>query len=181
MSATSRSIATRVAVACAVLSTLTLSGCETVAPAGETGVTVDANGEPVAVLAMCAGFVDRLILYSDSGVTPDPNRPDSADIVHGRWERSTPLKQSAAVSLVDPADGWTATKPLDVVEPGIEYVMYANGDNQWSTNSVQFTAESLAALQPGQVLHQTYYERTDSSVDEVIGSVAEFDRAACAP
>ncbi len=44
---------------------LSVGGCETVVFSGRTGVSVDASGNPVVVLAVCNGFIDAITVYTE--------------------------------------------------------------------------------------------------------------------
>src|SRR5512144_2606625 len=90
-------------------------GCETVEFGGATGVSVDATGAPVAVLAICEGHIDGLELYSGEG--------DNA-VTHGDWQRRTPASGFATVELAHPADGWTSSHQLGRLKAGETYHLF---------------------------------------------------------
>lgn len=145
-------------------------GCETVEFGGATGVSVDATGAPVAVLAICEGHIDGLELYSGEG--------DNA-VTHGDWQRRTPASGFATVELAHPADEWASSHQLDRLKAGETYHLFGGThDNRWATAHVAFTLESLSRLRPGEVLRQAYDEKSDRDRD-VLTSVGEFQSEVC--
>jgi hypothetical protein len=145
-------------------------GCETVEFGGATGVSVDATGAPVAVLAICEGNIDGLELYSGEG---------DNTVTHGDWQRRIPASGFATVELARPADGWTSSQRLGELKAGEIYGLFGGTrDNRWATAHVTFTLESLARLRPGEVLRQAYDETSDRDRD-VITSVEEFRGEVC--
>ncbi|TQS46861.1 hypothetical protein [Cryptosporangium phraense] len=122
----------------------TLSGCS-VPQGGFTGVSVDASGQPVAVIAVCKGWIDGVVLYRDDG---------EKLITLGNWDSDQRIRRYAAVSLIAPPTGWTADHPLDVLQPNTVYSIFGGTDSsKWSTLSVDFTVEELRDISPGEVLY----------------------------
>ncbi|MDP9863267.1 MULTISPECIES: hypothetical protein [Streptosporangium] len=171
--------------------------------AGSTGVSVDAAGHPIIVLAWCDGATPEDVIVSHdepySGVLgadtlgDHSNLPSITASTHSveDAEFSAPDLdgQSASVRLDAPTGGWTAEpKPL-VLKPGVTYNAFGGkgrGNSRINTSWVSFTAESVARLKPGQVLVQgvkeiplkTPIDGVDTefiSIDTVI-SQEKFDR-----
>ena len=65
-----------------------VSGCETVAPNGSTGISVDAQGRPVIVFAVCNDHIDGATLYRDR-TKADPKGQDSSVSI-GDWYANPP-------------------------------------------------------------------------------------------
>lgn len=147
-----------------------LGGCETVVFDGVTGISVDARGAPVAVLAICEGEIDALTLYTDSA---------DKSITVGEWDRGEPITGSATVPLAAPDNTWSVSKPMGVIRPGVAYALFGGThDNRWATAHVAFSAERLAKLRPSQVLTQEYDEKADKDYDSV-SDLATFSADEC--
>jgi hypothetical protein len=171
--------------------------------AGSTGVSVDAAGHPIIVLAWCDGVTPEDVIVSHdepySGVLgadalgDHANLPSITASTHSVEDAEFSALdldgQSASVRLDAPAGGWTVEpKPL-VLKPGITYHAFGGkgrGNSRVNTAGVSFTAESVARLKPGQVLVQgvkeiplkTPIDGVDTGiiwVDRVI-SQEKFDR-----
>ena len=111
-------------------------------PVGRAGVGLDDEGYLVGYLEVCSEHLDGATI---SG-------PDDGDVV-GRWQSSVPVTHSASWSLADPQEGWTAVEQPSELEPGVTYrVQGWTLDGSFTASGVDFTAEDLAAIEPGQVL-----------------------------
>ena len=145
-----------------------LAGC-TPESGGVTGISVDAEGQPVAVIAMCEGAVDSLILYTDS----------AGEEVVAEWETSESIDALDQVNLRTPARPWKVVATMPALEEGETYVLYgATVDNDWSSAHVEFSTASLRKLSPDLVLTHVYNETTDSDEDHVSQS-ATFREDMC--
>ncbi|WP_406317419.1 hypothetical protein OHA77_09165 [Streptosporangium sp. NBC_01639] len=179
-------------VVIAVVVVMGITGC-TPAIGGMTGVSVDAEGHPIIVLAWCDGATpDGVIVYHDedtSGV-PDvgisgessalPSITSSTKVVDDvRFSAPSLDGQSASVRLDVPTDGWTVQPRPFVMVPGVEYHAFGGRrDNNFSTAHVSFTVGDIAKLKPGVVLLQQYDEKATPGGDwvDVTISQEEFDR-----
>lgn len=76
----------RVTLAVVLLCALSTAGC-TVPVGGVTGLSVDDAGQPVAVVSMCEGFIDGLVLYLAAG-------EGAVDVADGRapWTWTASLR-----------------------------------------------------------------------------------------
>lgn len=164
-----------------LMSAAALSGCETVAPAGATGISVDAHGRPVIVFALCNDHVDGATIYRDR-TNGDPLGQDSVSV--REWDAAAPVTPATATSAelntAAPSRSWRSVGGEEPLRPGLRYVAYGwTRDNTWYTGHVEFALDHLSALKPGQVLTQTYVEATDDYVDTV-QSYVQFASEACA-
>lgn len=145
------------AAAAVVAAALTTGGC-TVPEVGAVGIGVDANGDPVGFVQVCRDHIDGATIYLSDSLT------------FGEWSASPAVTGFSTWSLTDPQGGWKADDPLHTLKPRTTYSMYGlTTDNSSSAESVQFTVEQLAAMEPGQV-------RTDAGVT----SEDEFRKGTCA-
>ena len=166
-------------VVCAAATALV--GCETVAGAGSTGMSVDDRGRPVVVFAVCNDHVDGATIYRDR-TRGDP-KGEGASISVADWEAASPLTpdtaRSAGLDTADPSGARSRVGSQEPMKPGVAYVAYGwTRDNSWFTGHVEFTLAGLSTLKPGQVLSQTYVERDDAFVDTV-QTYAQFEADAC--
>ncbi|MFF4771815.1 hypothetical protein [Microtetraspora fusca] len=154
--------------------------------AGSTGVSVDAEGHPIVVLAWCEGATPEGVSishYEDaSGPLDAMPGPSSGATVADDVDFIAPSLdgQSASFRLDAPDDGWTVEPKPFVLRPGVSYHAFGyqgRGSNQVNTNYVSFSADSVATLKPGSVLVQRYDEKRSVPdwVDVVI-TRKEFDR-----
>ncbi|WP_153054460.1 hypothetical protein [Planomonospora sphaerica] len=180
-------------IALAITVTLGVTAC--VPPvAGSVGISVDAQGHPVAVLAWCDGTTPEEVIVSheetSSGVsgTDSESSPSSlpSDTAPTRWVEDATFHapdldgQSASVRLDAPAGGWTVEPGPPALKPGVMYHVSGGkgrGNSRVNTSSVSFTTEDLVKLEPGRVFVQKLDETspTITWVDTTI-SRAEFDR-----
>jgi hypothetical protein len=148
-----------------VLSLLTLSACQA-ERVGRLAAAVNADGEPVLVMASCEGPPYAI------EVTETPlGQPDPFEQV---WEPTLELDNAdprfddpAAISLVNPGERWTVTERSSDFEDGMLYEVWAWPAGDENLGSVQFDLERLAALGEGEVLYQ------DNGADHVV-PVDEF-------
>lgn len=171
--------ASSAALACAVVSVL--AGCETVAGAGSTGISIDERGYPVLVFALCNDHIDGATIYRDR-TKSDPKGDDSSVSV-ADWGAASPVTSRTAAAaelhIASPSDLWSGTGPSEKLRPGVAYVAYGwTRDNSWFTGHVEFTLARISKLKPRQVLTQTYLQSRGKDVDTV-QSYAQFNSQAC--
>ncbi|WP_139142695.1 hypothetical protein [Humibacillus sp. DSM 29435] len=160
----------------------TSAGCETVAGAGATGISVDAQARPMVVFTLCNDHIDGATIYRDR-LTTDPKGEDSSVPV-ADWNAISPITpgnaMKASLSTAEPSQSWSRVGAVEALRPGVRYVVYGwTRDNTWSTAAVEFTLERLSRLKPGQVLTQTYVQATGKDVDTV-QSYRQFESSTCA-
>src|SRR5690349_6264524 len=95
---------------------LTISGC---GPdlSGMTGISVDATGNPVAVLILCEGAVDGINVYTHDGTK-------THDV--GSWKTVTPVRGEQSVNLVSPAASWQPSMTMQALREGVEYTVFGS-------------------------------------------------------
>ncbi|NUR96099.1 MAG: hypothetical protein HOV67_12680 [Kribbellaceae bacterium] len=153
----------------AVVGAPALTGC-TVPPGGVMGLTVDANGDLLAVVQMCEGQIDGATLYlpSDSEIVADEK-------TIGRWEVSPPVAGFSEFSLAKGGNGWRLAQPLQRRDPAKRYTIYAwSNANDWSADGPEFTAAEVAGLHPSDVL--TFKPESEGNRTE---SLADFRTKTC--
>lgn len=128
-------------VGAALVLVATLAACSA-SPVGRAGVGLDDEGRLVGYLEVCSDHIDGVTITG----------PDDEDVV-GRWQSSTPVTHSASWVMADPQDGWTTVDPMRELEPGVTYRVHGwTQDDTFEASGVEFTAEDLASIEPGQVL-----------------------------
>ncbi|WP_132187161.1 MULTISPECIES: hypothetical protein [Kribbella] len=160
----------------------TLTGCETVAGAGATGISVDGQGRPVVVFALCNDHIDGATIFRDR-IAADPKGGDSSVSV-ADWDAVSPVTPAiamhASLNTAEPSASWLRVGPVEALQPGTRYVAYGwTRDNTWFTGHVEFTLERLSKLKPGQVLTQTYVE-ADKRDEDRVQPYSQFAAEACA-
>ncbi|WP_055483182.1 hypothetical protein [Sphaerimonospora mesophila] len=146
-----------------------VTGC-TVATNGHTGISVDAAGHLVVVLAWCGPAPDGVTIYHDRTPPGPSGEPSIAD---ASYEAHALTGQAASFRPDAPSDGWTLSTGHFRPDPLITYVAYGwSNDNTHSTTHVQFKIADLARLQPGKVLMWS---------DNTLVSQEEFDRKGQSP
>jgi hypothetical protein len=159
----------------------TLAGCETVAGAGSTGISVDAQARPVIVFALCNDHIDGATIFRDR-TKADPTGED-ASVTVASWDAVSPVTPTTAMqaplNTVAPSRSWTPVGPSEALKPGVVYTAYGSTrDNTWFTGHVDFTLERLSNLKPGQVLSQTYVPAKQQDED-TIQPYNQFKAKAC--
>lgn len=132
----------------AVAALLGIAGCG-VPAGGVIGLTMDSNGEVVAVVQMCEGHIDGATVYlADTSGAETPN-----DQILGRWEVTPAATGFSRFGLANGGDGWRPVGALVPRDPDTRYTIYGwSKDNSWSAMHLDFSDRELAALQPGTVL-----------------------------
>ena len=159
----------------------TLAGCETVAGAGATGISVDAQARPVIVFALCNDHIDGATIFRGRTKTDPPGEDTTVSVA--QWEAASPVTPTTAkdamLNTIEPSRSWSRVGPSEALRPGFVYTAYGwTRDNTWFTGHVDFTLKQLANLKPGQVLTQTYDPDKDQAVD-TIQSNEQFRAHAC--
>lgn len=125
---------TVIAAGVGILVVASLGGCS-VPARGVLGFQRGDDGSISAIVQMCDGHVDGVMIYSGSGT--DEQRL-------GRWEFESPVTGGGSVPL-----GQSFESQL---KDSVEYETFAwSTDNTSSANGPEITAETLASLQPGQI------------------------------
>lgn len=116
---------------------------------GRTGVTVDAQGEPIAVLMVCRGVVDQLTVHG-------PNRGDQPNEQLAAYRSTQPLSGYHELDLLDPGPNWTPQPGLtrEVIE-GQRLVIVSVSGEKAALTGVSFTSDDLKTLTSGVVLDGT--------------------------
>ena len=116
---------------------------------GITGLSVDADGRPLAVLAWCADRppdVVRLFPVKDS-TSPTPSDPPNWQTWPGR---DYPVPGTATSPTTVPLEGFP---PESVADPDATFAMYGSAeDNSFTLHRVSFRLGELTDLAPGSVL-----------------------------
>lgn len=165
----------------ALASLMTLGGCDSVSAAGATGISVDAQAQPVLVFALCNDHIDGATIFRVR-TQADP-KEDDASVSVASWDAASPLtpKTATQISLntIEPSGTWPRSGPSEALRPGVVYTAYGwTRDSAWYTRHVDFTLERLSRLKPGQVLTQTYVPAKNHDVDTV-QSDDQFRAIAC--
>jgi hypothetical protein len=162
----------RRAIGAVVLSVLvgsSLAAC-TVPQNGVTGVSVDADGHLVGVLAWCD---DR---PPDSAVLYDPGGFNGKTLAN--YTAPTLTGQSATFRLDEPVNGWRLDRRVSLDDPELEYHLFGGTrDSSTSTRTVAFHIDVRDRLSEGSVFFQSYQEQTKQWVD-VVTPREEFERQA---
>jgi len=136
---------------------------------GMTGLTADASGAPVVIVAPCGGAVDRITVHKLidlASATPGATTPLVTEL-----RASTPHTDLISVSLVDPAPGWSASAPFDpAMQDRINIAAFAS-DADRTTTSLVVTRADYEQVSADRVLVR----------EAEVWTRAEFDRRACDP
>ena len=160
---------TTLVLAAACLTTAALTGC-TPRQTAVMGVGVDDGGSPVAYVVACRDSIDFISL----------TQPGKALL--GEWGAPEPVTGMASVRLRDGAPGWTVFgDAAPVLTPGVTYELSGWEDSREAVTAleVEFTAEDLAGLRPGEVRRRA---GVDAYGDRayVVESEDRFAENACA-
>ncbi|MFG3341171.1 hypothetical protein [Glycomyces sp. NPDC048151] len=147
----------------AALALASLSGCQA-ARVGRLAVGVNAEDEPVLVMASCSGSPYAISVWQ--AAEPDPALQHQTELL--RLENDDPrIDDPAAVSLSNPDDRWTEVERNGDFETGMYYEAMAWPDNDENLGFVRFDLARLNELGEDEVLYQ------DSQQNHVV-PVAEF-------
>ncbi len=120
---------------------------------GITGLTVDVDGRPLAVLAWCADRppdVVRLFPVNDS-TSPTPSGRATLPPNWQTWPgREYTVPATATSPTTVPLEGFP---PESVADPDATFAMYGSAeDNSFTSHRVSFRLGELTDLAPGSVL-----------------------------
>jgi len=164
----------RVAAA-VVLAAACLAGCGNAVEAhvnGRTGISVDAEGNPVVVLAVCSEFVDQVVLsLGREGLSESEANPEV-----GTWRARDHVTGSARLELAAPDASWETHEPLSL-DPQKHYIANASqADADVETAQVDFFGRDLAEMAPDSV----YVSSGDADTAKLERHDAEtFEAFAC--
>ncbi|MER5626447.1 hypothetical protein ABT061_36005 [Streptosporangium sp. NPDC002544] len=159
------------------------AGC-TVPSNGITGITIDATGNLVVVLAWCGRQPDAVIVYHDrsaeGAAAPSEYEPSSggSSIEDAVYVAPRIEGGIASFRLDAPDSGWEAVLKPSAFDSTITYSAYgATNDNSYSTRHVRFRIGDAEELKrrPGTVLDNRYDLQTGEE-SNVFVPRAEFDR-----
>ncbi len=146
---------TRRTIALLAAAVLILGGLTSCTPEkkGITGLSVDADGRPLAVLAWCADRppdVVRLFPVKDS-TSPTPSGPATLPPNWQTWPgRDYTVPGTATSPTTVPLEGFP---PESVADPDATFAMYGSPeDNSFTSHRVSFRLGELTDLAPGSVL-----------------------------
>ena len=144
-------------------------------------MSVDDQGRPVVVFALCNDHIDGATIYRDR-TKGDPKGEDSSISV-AEWEAASPVTPRSArqadLNTTAPSGFWSRVGPQEPIRPGTVYVAYGwTRDSSWFTGHVDFTLARLSNLRPGQVFSQIYVQAKDEYVDTV-QTYAQFKADEC--
>lgn len=132
------------AVVCAVMS-IAPPGPGGSGIVGKTGVTVDANGEPVIVLIVCERSIDSVIFVGPYRGGPNEKL--------GLLTASGPIIGTVMLPLAHPPAGWSGGPVnLPLKQRPADLVIVEGRGEQSVLSQIDFTAANLAGLHPSEVL-----------------------------
>ncbi|MFF4989254.1 hypothetical protein ACFY19_18835 [Streptosporangium saharense] len=172
-------------IALLIVGIMGVAGC-TPPVVGEAGVSVDAEGHPLIILAWCGDSAPEGVSvshYEDTsgplGAVPGPSS-DATTKSDVTFVAPSLEGQSASVRLDAPGDGWTVEPEPFVLRPGVLYNAFGHrgsGSGQVNIGSVSFSMESMAKLKPGLILVQRYDDtRSPAEWNDVVIPYEEFER-----
>jgi len=138
-----RSSAARVGLATVSILVAAPAGCGnavTTDVVGMTGVTADAQGRPVVIVAACGAAYDRIAVSDMLDRSTVPATQVNETLL--TMTRETPLTGTETVSLTDPLAPWSASKRFEPTEPdGIDVAAFAEGEDRTTTSVMVTRAE----------------------------------------
>ncbi len=157
-----------------VIGTAGLSGCvgADAEVNGDVGISVDSNGHPIVVIAICKDFVDQVsVTLGREGL-----KESEANPAVGVFKAGEDIKESAALDLSDPGSSWSNHEPV-ALDPTKHYIAIAEqAKADVEAAQVDFFGRDLAKMKPGFV-----YTNTDD-IDKVEfdeHKAADFQAFAC--
>lgn len=139
---------------------------------GQTGVTVDAAGHPVAVLEVCYGAVDTVTAYG-------PNRGDQPNELLAELHTPTPLTAPGQVALLDPPAPWSGA-PAVLPWQGQPFAIIAGSTSGSELRQVDVSAATLVGLDPGTVVYSDIDPTSQQVLVQRRVPRAGFHAVACA-
>lgn len=147
---------------------LAVAGCGnamTTEIVGATGVTVDQQGDPQAVVVVCHASIDRLTLTGDrTGLAADERNP-----LLGTWTAHDALTRGVhRMPLLAPSGEWSFAGSFRSFEPERRYILVAsNSERDLSTSQVVFHSNDLEVLDSATVMLGTGSWPADTLVSRV--------------
>ncbi|GAA4588878.1 hypothetical protein GCM10023107_10850 [Actinoplanes octamycinicus] len=135
---------------------------------GHTGLSVDAEGNPLGLVAVCSDDPPDSVYLSGSRATTGP--------VPVEYVPPADVGRTMSFRLDAPDNGWVARPEPSRLRPDVEYSLYGRtDDNSHSTREVDFELTDRERLSPGMVLIQEVVrgERVDAVVTQ-----QEFEKRA---
>ncbi|GAB4079778.1 hypothetical protein GCU67_01665 [Modestobacter muralis] len=158
-------------VLAAVLPALALAGCAgTPEVNGAVGITVTADGAPVAVVEICRGSVQEL------GVA-GPNRGQQPNEVHADLVAAAPVRASTTVVLAAPGEDWQGTPLRAPLDDDLYVVLAGDHEEDSELTQADFRVAELDALTPDTVQYSVYDD--DRGPRSVQAPLADFHDLAC--
>lgn len=118
---------------------------------GQVGISVDADGDLVVALEICAGSVDTVTVVG-------PNRSGKPNEVFAELTAPVALTASAQITLLGPPRGWTGA-PTSLPLETQEFLIVSAGGWQSALSQVEITAADVAELEaagPSTVQYSAY-------------------------
>ncbi|TKV61011.1 cell division protein CrgA [Nakamurella flava] len=133
---------------------------------GRMGVTVTTQGEPILVMMVCRGSIDRVRVVG-------PNRTPQFNEELATYTSVDPVSGYQELNLLDPSVGWQTGSPLtqSTLDGQMLVIASARSDKAVLTD-VSFSSEDLRSLTPGLVQSASGQWAQRRPVDE-------FRAAAC--
>ncbi|MCW2748366.1 MAG: hypothetical protein JWP10_1508 [Nocardioidaceae bacterium] len=133
---------------------LGLAGCGNAIRAtinGRVGIAVDANGNPVVIVAACPEFLDTVTISEgrEGLAETEPNK----DV--GTWNRNDHLAGVYELNLSKPDDSWSRLQPIELKPSTLYIVIAAQSKKDVEATQVSFYGRDVASLVPGRVYTNT--------------------------
>ena len=137
---------------------------------GAVGITVAADGTPVAVVEVCSGSIDRITVAG-------PNRGTEPNEIRADLTSPDDVAAPTQVDLVAPGEQWRGT-PLTLPLAGDLHIVIADDrDANSQLSQVDFTVAQLATLTPETVQYSEY--DVDEGTAQVQAPLADFHAITC--
>lgn len=137
---------------------------------GRMGITANAKGQPVLVLATCSGSIDDVTL------SQLPYGQQTANGEVGEWTTESKIHGTSRLDIGAPAPPWSGAGVS--VRSALHYIASAgSSENETDAlNDVTFQGRQVAALDPAKV----YTNADDPDSDELVPhAAATFHDDAC--
>ncbi|TDD54917.1 hypothetical protein E1263_26675 [Kribbella antibiotica] len=158
----------------AVSSSFVLVGCGP-GTSGTLGLMTDGNGNTSAVLQICEGHLENVVLnLQNRGV---PEDPDEEPERLGEWESGSKVRKGfTQFDLAQGGNGWKVVTPLKPRNAARTFsITAASEDSAWIAFGPQFKNSDLTKLKPGQVL----VSPEDGSPGNRVQSLDDFKATSC--
>jgi hypothetical protein len=130
---------------------LVLAGCGNAVDTdvnGRTGVTLDASGTPVVLVAVCHKSIDEVVISGDR----EGLKEDEPNAELGTWTAARPMKGIVGLSLADPGEDWSVKGSFTPEDDKGYIVIGGQAKADVEASQVSFRGSDLAKLAPGDVL-----------------------------